>query len=172
MLNTTRRALVTTFSLLLSLSTSTMAREYRGEAPLPTDADEREIAALFDRWNAALATGDPQEVAALYAKDGVLQPTVSNWMRVGQGEISNYFESFLKKKRQGVINAREIKLLDDDSALDAGIYTFTLHDDQGGSQQVQARYTYVYEKQDAEWKISLHHSSAMPEPVPSLATNN
>ncbi|MEZ5456653.1 MAG: SgcJ/EcaC family oxidoreductase [Lysobacteraceae bacterium] len=169
MLNLTRRTLVTSFALLLGLSTSAMAREYRGEAPLPVDADEREIAALFDRWNAALATGNPQQVAALYAADGVLQPTVSNWMRVGQDEIANYFESFLKKQPQGVINSREIKLLDDDSALDAGIYTFTLHDGQGGSQQVQARYTYVYEKQDGEWKISLHHSSAMPEPVASLA---
>lgn len=172
MLNTARRASVISFALLLGLSTSAMAREYRGEAPLPTDADEREIAALFDRWNTALASGNPQEVAALYADDGVLQPTVSNWMRVGQDEIAHYFESFLKKKPQGVINAREIKMLDDDSAMDAGIYTFTLHDDQGGSKQVQARYTYVYEKQDGEWKISLHHSSAMPEPVPSLTMSN
>lgn len=172
MFNPTRRALVTSFALLLGLSTSVMAREYRGEAPMPTDADEREIAALFDRWNASLATGNPQQVAALYAEDGVLQPTVSNWMRVGQDEIANYFESFLKKKPQGVINAREIKLLDEDSALDAGIYTFTLHDDKGASHQVQARYTYVYEKQDGEWKISLHHSSAMPEPVASLSMND
>ena len=36
------------------------------------------IAALFDEWNAALATKDPETVANLYAHDAVLLPTVSN----------------------------------------------------------------------------------------------
>lgn len=36
------------------------------------------IASLFDDWNAALATKDPQQVANLYAHDAVLLPTVSN----------------------------------------------------------------------------------------------
>jgi uncharacterized protein (TIGR02246 family) len=40
---------------------------------------EREsIAALFDRWNEALATKDPATVANLYGHDAVLLPTVSN----------------------------------------------------------------------------------------------
>lgn len=41
------------------------------------------IASLFDEWNAALATKDPQQVANLYAHDAVLLPTVSN--EVGAG---------------------------------------------------------------------------------------
>ena len=71
---------------------------------------------------------------------------------------------------QGVINARDIRVIDEDTAMDAGIYTFTLTE-AGKSRQVQARYTYVYEKLDGEWKIVLHHSSAMPEPVAHLASN-
>jgi uncharacterized protein (TIGR02246 family) len=40
---------------------------------------EREsIAALFDRWNEALATKDPATVANMYGHDAVLLPTVSN----------------------------------------------------------------------------------------------
>jgi uncharacterized protein (TIGR02246 family) len=36
------------------------------------------IASLFDDWNQALATKDPEKVASLYAHDAVLLPTVSN----------------------------------------------------------------------------------------------
>ena len=142
------------------------ARDYAGQASPPADAKTREIASLFDRWNAALATGKPERVAALYANNGVLQPTVSNEVRVGPAAIQRYFVDFLKAKPQGTINFREIRMLDDNTALDAGVYTFRLTKD-GKPTQVQARYTYLYEKIDGEWKIVNHHSSAMPEAPPA-----
>ncbi|MDX6084226.1 SgcJ/EcaC family oxidoreductase, partial [Xanthomonas campestris pv. incanae] len=74
-----------------------------------------------------------------------------------------YFEMFLTKKPKGVINYRTVRLLDDDSAVDAGVYTFTLTDKNGKKSDVQARYTFVYEKRDGKWLIINHHSSAMPE---------
>ena len=39
---------------------------------------EQDIVQLFANWNAALATGDPDQVTALYADNAVLLPTVSN----------------------------------------------------------------------------------------------
>lgn len=54
---------------------------YREIATAPTNQREAEIASLFDRWNAALATGDASSVAKLYAPDAVLEPTVSNEVR-------------------------------------------------------------------------------------------
>ena len=56
-----------------------------------------------------------------------------------------------------------MRLLDDDSAVDAGVYTFTLTNPDGSTRKVQARYTFVYEKRDGQWLIINHHSSAMPE---------
>jgi len=137
---------------------------YTGLAAAPQSAAEREIAALFDRWNAALATGDAKKVAALYAPNGVLEPTVSNQVRATPAQIEDYFVHFLPLQPQGVINERFIRLLDDNTAMDVGVYTFTLHKD-GKLKKVQARYTYVYEKIEGDWKIMNHHSSAMPEVI-------
>lgn len=47
----------------------------------PKVEEETEILALFDKWNAALATGDPQKVADMYAEQSELLPTVSNKVR-------------------------------------------------------------------------------------------
>ena len=49
-------------------------------------------------------------------------------------------------------------------ALDSGVYTFSLVKE-GKPVKVQARYTYLYEKVEGEWKIMNYHSSAMPEKV-------
>jgi hypothetical protein len=39
---------------------------------------EEEIKSLFDRWNASLATLDPEEVSKGYASDAILLPTLSD----------------------------------------------------------------------------------------------
>ncbi|MDH0862906.1 SgcJ/EcaC family oxidoreductase [Mitsuaria sp. GD03876] len=117
-----------------------------------------QIAGLFDRWNASLATLDPDKVTANYATDAVLLPTVTNEPRTSPAEIRDYFVKFLQKKPQGTIDKRTIKI-DCNIAQDVGTYTFRFSD---GS-QVKARYTYVYEWKDGKWLIAHHHSSAMPE---------
>ena len=35
---------------------------------------QNDITALFDQWNAAIQTGDPKTVAALYESNGILLP--------------------------------------------------------------------------------------------------
>lgn len=135
---------------------------YHEAAPAPATAGEKEIAALFDRWNAALATGNSSEVVKLYAQDGVLQPTVSNKIRATPEEIGDYFDHFLALKPHGTINYRQIRLLGDNSAFDSGAYTFDIVKN-GKPAKVRARYTYIYKKIDGDWKIVNHHSSAMPE---------
>uniref|UniRef100_A0A7R9VN40 Calcium/calmodulin-dependent protein kinase II association-domain domain-containing protein n=1 Tax=Pseudictyota dubia TaxID=2749911 RepID=A0A7R9VN40_9STRA len=118
-----------------------------------------EVRSLFNLWNDALATGDSTKVMNRYAKDAVLLPTVSDTPRTSPALIKDYFDSFLLKKPQGVIQDGEI-LIGTNWAQDAGIYEFTMG---ATGDKVKARYSYVYVYEDGDWKISHHHSSVMPE---------
>ena len=57
----------------VSVNPGHMAAQVSSSATKVTPiASEAEIAALFDRWNASLATGNPDDVAANYAVDAIL----------------------------------------------------------------------------------------------------
>jgi uncharacterized protein (TIGR02246 family) len=137
-------------------------------APAPTSekAELAQIASLFDLWNSTLQTGEPEKVASLYAPDGILLPTVSNKVRTDHAGKVDYFTAFLQLKPFGVIDQSIVRFLtpEKDVASNSGIYTFTLQKPEGPV-KVQARYSFVYRLIDGEWKITEHHSSAMPEPV-------
>ncbi|MNS98387.1 Calcium/calmodulin dependent protein kinase II Association [compost metagenome] len=120
---------------------------------------EQEIAALFDRWNRSLQTGDPHKVVANYAERSILLPTVSNKPRLTVAEKEDYFHHFLKDGPSGKIDFRSIELRCN-SAVDSGLYTFTFA---RTGVVVKARFTYTYHWSGAQWLITSHHSSAMPE---------
>lgn len=69
---------------------------------VPTKA---KVAALFERWNKSLLTGDPAKVVANCAPDAVLLPTLSKKVRYTQKEREDYFRGFLKKKPVGHIDS-------------------------------------------------------------------
>ncbi|MFI6244630.1 SgcJ/EcaC family oxidoreductase [Streptomyces sp. NPDC051016] len=159
-----RAALVVTATALVTAATVSAGVSQAGGSHTAQQPSKKQIAGLFDRWNKALQTGDPEKVADLYAKDAVLLPTVSNKIRTDHAEIVDYFEHFLQNKPVGEKKRTIINVLDRDSAIDTGIYAFTLTDPKTGAQRVvEARYTYEYEKRGGKWLIVNHHSSAMPE---------
>lgn len=120
--------------------------------------NKNEILALFDQWNNALQTGDPKQVASLYAMDAILLPTVSNKVRHNHPEIEDYFVHFLAKGPVGIINEANVRI-HNNLAINSGVYTFTFAD----GATVQARFTFVYAFNEESWKIIEHHSSQMPE---------
>lgn len=103
---------------------------------------EKEVRALFELWNSALATGDSRIVANRYAKNPVLLPTVSDQPRTDYASVKDYFDSFLLKKPQGKILDGNIHI-GDGWASDSGIYEFTMG---ATGDKVKARYTYNYIK--------------------------
>jgi len=129
------------------------------EASKPQPIDEAEVKNLFQLWNSALATEDPDAVAKRYAKNAVLLPTVSDIPRTNYALIKDYFVGFLKKKPQGEILESNVTI-GHNWCQDAGIYEFTML---STGDKVKGRYSFVYVWEDGEWKINHHHSSVMPE---------
>jgi len=139
--------------------TASAPQDERTEVGRPT---QQQIAALFDEWNAALATGDPKKVADLYAPHAVLLPTLSHQIRTTRAGIVDYFAHLLPSHPQAVITQEIITILDRRAAINTGLYTFTLTQN-GVQQKVPARYTFVYHRTHGEWLIVNHHSSVVPE---------
>ncbi|MBT7312245.1 MAG: SgcJ/EcaC family oxidoreductase [Halieaceae bacterium] len=121
--------------------------------------NDADVLGLFDQWNTALSTLNPDTVTALYADNAVLLPTVSNQVRHNHEEIRDYFVGFLQKSPQGVVDEFNVNILSDTHVTNSGIYTFTF----GDGSKVSARFSYLYVASDDGWKILQHHSSAMPE---------
>src|SRR5574342_549538 len=130
-----------------------------GHTEVCKETSEQKIAALFDRWNNAVLTGDPHAVVANYAEQSILLPTVSNIPRLTPAEKEDYFHHFLEKKPSGEIDFRVIDL-GCNVAVDSGLYTFTFGTT---GDEVKARYTYTYKWDGNQWLIVSHHSSAMPD---------
>jgi len=120
---------------------------------------EEEVRDLFQLWNKALATEDPDAVAKRYADKAVLLPTVSDVPRTDYALIKDYFVNFLKKKPTGEILSGDV-IIGRNWCQDAGIYEFTMGTT---GDKVKGRYSFVYVWEDGQWKISHHHSSVMPE---------
>ena len=119
--------------------------------------DNAQVGQLFDQWNRALASGDPDQVVALYSNDALLLPTLSDEPRTTPAGIRDYFTGFLAGEPQGQINSRTIQVSCNE-AMSAGTYSFRFAD----GHQVKARYTFVYVFSDGRWQIQHHHSSLVP----------
>lgn len=116
-----------------------------------------EILKLFDAWNAAIQTGDPDKVVSLYATDAVLVPTLSNDVRTSHREIRDYFVEFLIKSPKARLDESYVRRYDD-VAINSGIYSFFFGD---SPTPTQARYSYAYRLEKSEWLIIEHHSSLL-----------
>jgi uncharacterized protein (TIGR02246 family) len=153
---------ITSFALAGAGATEEPATATVAGAPsvAPTEDELRaEARALFDDWNAALATGDPAAVDAKYAEDAVLLPTVSPGIHETSEERLAYFEGFLQNEPQGVITEDVVQSVGPDAISHSGLYSFTMG---ATGDVVPARFTFDWKKVDGEWRIVEHHSSKEP----------
>ena len=117
----------------------------------------------FLLWNEVLQTKDSKKVAAMYSDDATFLPTLSPKFKIGKEEAVEYFEHFLAKNPYGKIAEDKIQPLGESSYLHSGMYNFEINGEDGRT-TVQARFSYVWQKnENDEWKIIHHHSSVKPQ---------
>lgn len=145
---------------LLVTTATTPADAQRRQSCTPVTAAQ--VEAQFAAFNTAWATRDPDRVTALFARDAVLLPTVSNRPRTDHASIRDYFVTFLRGAPVGTIDSSTVNL-GCNMAARMGTWTVNIADAQGVRSNVRARYTFIYRHEGGRWMISHLHSSMMPE---------
>jgi len=118
----------------------------------------------FKTWSESLTTKNPKAVAGLYTEDATFLPTVSGEFKKGQGGAEEYFHHFLEKDPKGEVVEEEVQSLGENCYLHSGMYNFEVNAPEGGRQTVEARFSFVWQKnKSGDWKILHHHSSVKPK---------
>jgi hypothetical protein len=76
---------------------------------------------------------------------------------------------FLKRIPDGTITSDNVQCQGDDAYLHTGLYTFMMGPPED-RRPVEARFSYMWRRVDGQWRITHHHSSALPNaqaPVPA-----
>ena len=124
---------------------------------------EKEANELFNRWNDALKTLSPGNVASRYAKDAML---ISNDLVnpcTTPDSIQNHYESFLKSKPQ-YTKVKSSVSGGYNWCTDVGTCEYTMICDTSVSTSM-CNYSFIYTREDDEWKILHHHSSSISSVV-------
>ena len=121
--------------------------------------------ANFQKWNGALQTKDAKAVASMYSESDLsFLPTVSHKHISKLGCTEEYFENFVMKDPFGTITDDSVQVYESGNAyLHSGLYTFDLGEG-GARAPTEARFSYMWRKENDDWKITHHHSSVRPEP--------
>jgi uncharacterized protein (TIGR02246 family) len=123
---------------------------------------QQELRAEIRRWLTAIGSGSADAVIRLYAKDAILLPTLSSKVLDTPEKLKSYFDQFTGLAGlKGNVDREYIRFFGD-TATASGIYAFSFLDTDGATEQMKARFSFVYRLTVEGWLIVEHHSSVMP----------
>ncbi|MCD6039598.1 MAG: Calcium/calmodulin dependent protein kinase Association [Gammaproteobacteria bacterium] len=120
----------------------------------------------YANWCAAISTakGNSAVISKFYAPGAVLLPTLSPDILVNRnGGLSAYFTKLTQHTHIKCIPKKLITQFYGDMAVNSGLYDFSYMKENGETEVIPARFTFVYEENDHhQWLIVEHHSSMLP----------
>jgi hypothetical protein len=123
----------------LAISSLALALLAAGAAVADDNADVR---AAIERWGKTVADGctsDPNKIANLYAKDGVLWGTLSQSIRSDAAGIQDYFKGACTKLPRLTVEFKDHRVrVYGNTAVDSGTYVFSFEKD-GAKADLPAR---------------------------------
>lgn len=120
-----------------------------------------QIAQLSDHWITALAMGNADAIASLYAPHAVLLPMPEGKPQEGRTAIRSYFEQYLRRHPQEIIIKRSI-VLGCNVASEMGIATMRLTGRRKGTRvATRGQFSTLYEYRDGAWLITHHQVPTM-----------
>jgi uncharacterized protein (TIGR02246 family) len=151
-------------------STESSTKDYSGSAStstaggLPTTllpaVTEEEVRGWFQGWNGAMATGDSEGVASLYAPDAVMMTTASGTPKASPQEIKDFYQLFLWNGPSARV-LQSFVTISSHWCKDVGVLEYTMKN--AGGKKIQERYSFLYvHNEEGGWKIAHHHSSLVP----------
>jgi hypothetical protein len=115
---------------------------------------------LLNMWLNAIASGQAQELAQLYAHNALILPIYQTQELCNHQARLAYCGDFLNLHPLVVIDSTYIQFADDNLCIIGGSYTLTLDN----TRTIKARYDLTFMKSQAgEWKIVLDHCSSQPD---------
>ena len=123
---------------------------------------EMKIEDLVCVWLDCLARKDLKNILSLYADEAALMPTLRDKIHRTAKERKEYFEFFLSFPHLRGIVINQYARSHGEIALNTGVYKFVFEKD-GQETTLFARFSFTYKKENGNWLIVDHHSSAFPE---------
>lgn len=158
--------------LLLSVMILSSSQLIYAAAPQPItapfnstySADQQSILNASEDWQQAIDARNPKAIAKLYDSNAYFYPTFSTQV-VGSKALYQYFVNLTQKPQLQVIFDQENPRVYGNGTVgvNSGIYTFSYQDAHKKTVKMQARYTFIYLKENGTWMIIEHHSSVDPQ---------
>ena len=122
------------------------------------------------KWYSNLCSSNTEELVSLYSSKITFLPTSSKIVIKDLKEVKNYFigvnERYKKfKTNKCELLKPEIMLIDNNTVVVTGIDEFegVIDNENQDSFNIKGRQSFIFTKENNEWKIIHHHRSSLPK---------
>jgi hypothetical protein len=141
---------------------------FANDVPDNFNKDKKIIIENINKWYSNLCLGNKEKVVSLYSTDITFFPTSAKSLITELNGVDDYFTKAKEKlKNYNIKNclliSPEIRILNNLTAIVTGIDEVNGTDKNNDPFNIKGRQSFIFKKENSDWKIIHHHRSKMPE---------